>query len=293
MDSNRLLYFKAIAESESITKAAAKLFISQPALSKSLTSLEDELGCTLFNRVGRKLYLNSNGKRLLEYATRMHDLFGQIEQDFNKQSSRTLSICAVGNFFPFLLKEYFKEGIRPITLKVVPDALIPEIMFSGEADVAVADDRYLKEDPKTSLRRITFLSEQLLLAVPKNHHLADRKSIKITDLEHENIVRSTTSDETSNWLEKILELNKVKMNWSVALDSETWRYYSSTSDENMPPCFESSNIFLTSLDLQRRNKWSFIKVEGIYTNRMIFIWFFEENQEFLSEFLQSVFKVFR
>ena len=288
MDSNRLMYFKAIAESESITKAASKLFISQPALSKSLTSLETELRCTLFNRVGRKLYLNSNGKRLLEYATKMHDLFGQIDQDFKKQSSRTLSICAVGNFFPFLLRDYFKEGIRPITLNIVPDAQVPEIMFSGEADIAVADDLYLKDDPNTGLRRITVLSEQLLLAVPKSHHLADKKSIKVTELENENIMRSTTSGETNNWLEKILEINKVKINWSMALDSETWRYYSRGRDENMPPSFESSSMFLTSMDLQRRDNWSFIKVEGAYTNRMIFIWFFEENREFLSEFLQSV-----
>ena len=52
MDSNRLLHFKAIAECENITKAADKLFISQPALSKSLSSIEAELGCMLFNRIG-------------------------------------------------------------------------------------------------------------------------------------------------------------------------------------------------------------------------------------------------
>jgi len=77
MDSNRLIHFKAIAESENITKAAAKLFISQPALSKSLSSLEAELGCTLFNRIGRKLYLNDSGKALLVYANRMDEILNR------------------------------------------------------------------------------------------------------------------------------------------------------------------------------------------------------------------------
>ena len=66
MDSTHLLYFKAIAESESLTKAAQSLHISQPALSKSLSALEKELGRPLFNRVGGRLYLNADGRLLLD-----------------------------------------------------------------------------------------------------------------------------------------------------------------------------------------------------------------------------------
>jgi DNA-binding transcriptional LysR family regulator len=289
MDSNRLMHFRAIAESENITKAAEKLFISQPALSKSLSCLEAELGCALFNRVGRRLYLNASGKKLLQYANKMDEILEQIEEDFRQQPNRTLSICGVGNFFSFLLKDYFKDGMKPIRLNVVPDLSIPEILFSGDADVAVADDFYLKDDAKIGLRCIPVLSEQLLLSVPKSHHLAGRKSVKITDLENENIMHSTTSNETNNWLDKVLELNRVKVNWSMAIDSETWRYYMLNVSRDMPPCFESSSSFLTSREMQRmRNCRSLLKVEGVYTNRMIFVWYFENNKEFLAEFLHCV-----
>lgn len=286
MDSNRLIHFKAIAESENITKASEKLFISQPALSKSLSILENELGCTLFNRVGRRLYLNSNGKKLLQYAEKMEAIFDNIAEDFKPQSQRTLTICGIGSFFAFLLKDYFKDGMRPISLNVVTDTAIPEMLFNGYADVAVADDLYLKDDPKLGLRRIPILSEHLLLSVPRDHHLANRKSIKITELENENIMHSTTSDETYNWLDKILELNKVRINWSISLDSETWKYYSRNISSEVPPCFESSSSFLTSQEMERvRSNRTLLKVDGIYTNRMIFIWYFENNKEFLSEFL--------
>ena len=287
MDSNRLLHFKVIAECENITKAADKLFISQPALSKSLSSIESELGCMLFNRIGRRLYLNSSGKKLLQYATEVDEIFKQIAGDFKQHSTRTLSICGVGNFFSFLLRDYFKDGMRPIRLNVVPDVTIPETLFSGDADVAIADDLYLKNDAKIGLKRIPILSEQLLLSVPMSHRLANRRSIRITELENENIMHSTTLNETNNWLDKILELNKVQINWSMSLDSETWQYYLLNISNDLPPCFESSSSFLTSREMQSvREKRSLLKVEGAYTNRMIFIWYFEHNKEFLSEFLQ-------
>ena len=289
MDSNRLMHFKAIAESENISKAADSLFISQPALSKSLSLLEDELGCSLFNRVGRRLHLNDNGKTLLHYANGVDEIFKEITQHFKQKSSRTLSICGVGNFYPFLLKDYFKDGMRPIKLNITRDVLIPKILFSGEADVAVADDYYLKDDEKTGLRRIPVLFEQLLLSVPKTHPLAGRKAVKINELENETILRLTTSNEMNNWLDKIIELNKVRLNWSMTLDMDAWRYYMLHESEEMPPFFERSSSFLTARDmLKSRNNRSLLKVEGAYANRMIFIWYFENNKDFLDEFLQCV-----
>lgn len=288
MDSNRLNQFRVIAECENITKAAELLFISQPALSKSLANLESELKCQLFNRIGRRLYLNENGKKLLQYANQMDKLFAQIEEEFRPQpqTERILSICGVGNFFSFILKDYFKDGMKPIKLKVVSDTLIPTMLFSGDADVAVADDYYLREDPKLGLKRIPILEERLLLSVPKNHHLAKYKSIRITDLENESIMRSTTSNEINNWLDKILELNAVSLNWSISLDSETWRYYLHSVSHEMPPCFDTSSSYLVSKEFQyTRNNRALIKVEGVYTGRMIYIWYFENNKKYLDEFL--------
>ena len=292
MDSNRLKQFRVIAECENITKAAELLYISQPALSKSLSILESELNCQLFNRIGHKLYLNENGKKLLKYAYKIEELLAQIEEEFKPQE-RILSICGVGKFFSFILKDYYKDGVKPIKLNVVPDSSIPTMLFSGDADIAVADDYYLKEDPKIGLKRIPILEEQLLLSVPKDHHLAKYKSIKISDLQNESIMRSTAFNESNSWLEKVLELNNVKLNWFMSLDSETWRYYLHNVSHEMPPCFDTSSSYLASREFQyTRNNRALIKVEGTYTGRMIYIWYFEHNQEFLDEFLNCVKKLY-
>ena len=62
MELNQIKYFQTIAEEGSFTKAAQKLYLSQPALSKSMARLESELGVELFKRQGMRLELNSVGR---------------------------------------------------------------------------------------------------------------------------------------------------------------------------------------------------------------------------------------
>ena len=88
-----MLYFKEIAESESLTQAARALHISQPALSKSLANLEKELGRSLFNRVGGRLYLNSDGKALLEYANQISAIMEQIQARFAQKEDTDTSLA--------------------------------------------------------------------------------------------------------------------------------------------------------------------------------------------------------
>ena len=61
MELLQLRYFCTVAHYQSVTRAAAELMISQPALSKSLRNLETELGVKLFDRTGRGIQLNSTG----------------------------------------------------------------------------------------------------------------------------------------------------------------------------------------------------------------------------------------
>ena len=88
MKRMQLEYFVRIVEEKSFTKAAEKLFISQPALSKSIRALEAELGVTLFKRDPRELSLTSEGENVYCYAvdilnywqSRTAELFSLLEQ---------------------------------------------------------------------------------------------------------------------------------------------------------------------------------------------------------------------
>ena len=68
MELNQLHYFVTVAKAGSITKAAEQLFITQPALSRCILRLEDELGTALFDRKGGRISLNAHGQTLLRHV---------------------------------------------------------------------------------------------------------------------------------------------------------------------------------------------------------------------------------
>ena len=70
LEWHQLQYFKAVAELQHMTKAAQVLSLSQPALSRSIAKLEEELGVPLFERKGKTLRLNRYGKLFLKSVDR-------------------------------------------------------------------------------------------------------------------------------------------------------------------------------------------------------------------------------
>ena len=68
MNTHKLKTFCTVVEYDSFSKASEKLFCSQPAISKQIRSLEKELGYSLFDREGKKISLNANGKIVYKYS---------------------------------------------------------------------------------------------------------------------------------------------------------------------------------------------------------------------------------
>jgi DNA-binding transcriptional LysR family regulator len=66
LEWQQLEYFRAVAKTEHFRKASEQLSISQPALSRSITKLEEELGISLFDRTGRSVKLNQFGRLFLK-----------------------------------------------------------------------------------------------------------------------------------------------------------------------------------------------------------------------------------
>lgn len=79
LNYHHLMYFKTIAQEGSIAKASEKLLVGQPALSAQLKTLEDQLGCILFERRNRGLYLTDAGRITLKYANQIFGLGSELQ----------------------------------------------------------------------------------------------------------------------------------------------------------------------------------------------------------------------
>ena len=86
MDIVQLKYFKAVAQTEHLTNAAKQLNVAQPALSVSISRLENEIGVPLFDRQGRRISLNKYGKMYLESVDQALTI---LERAQNEVSTRT------------------------------------------------------------------------------------------------------------------------------------------------------------------------------------------------------------
>ena len=111
MELFQLEQFLSAARLQNLTRAAKELSLTQPALSKNIKALEEELGCPLFSRDGKGLRLNENGKILEKHALRVFSVLKDARAELdaiNLRASSTISICvhAASNLIPSMLVKY-------------------------------------------------------------------------------------------------------------------------------------------------------------------------------------------
>ena len=168
MNFQQLTYFKKVAELEHMSLAAEQLYISQPALSKSIHLLEKEIGYSLFTREGTGIRLNENGKILYRYACRIladySNVMTEIADHNNGSRKVTLSMAAATSFLPDIILDA-KKRFPDITLSIQQEDYL---------DRRQRCDLYLhsRTAPLQSENAITLLSEVCLLGVSPDNPLS-------------------------------------------------------------------------------------------------------------------------
>ena len=170
MDVRQLRYFVTVAEFGHFGRAAARLHIAQPAVSKQIAILERELGLTLFDRSRRQARLSADGEAFLPHARRALRAVDRAATAATELAAGTAGTLRLGSS-PGLgrrLEDILTElrsrrpavTVHPITTRSVPDKL--QAMLTGELDAAFVTA--LPNDPRLSVHQLW--NEPLLLAVP-------------------------------------------------------------------------------------------------------------------------------
>lgn len=138
MTLRHLRIFVSVCETGSMTGAAARLFIAQPSISLAVSEMEEYYGVKLFDRISRKLYLTENGRRTLQYARHITDLFDEMEQGIKDQdASGQLRVGTSITIGAYLLPQYINE-LKKIYPLVRVEALIGN---SGSIEQQILDNQ--------------------------------------------------------------------------------------------------------------------------------------------------------
>ena len=117
MELNQLKCFLEVARLEHITQAADQLHITQPALSKVIARLEDDLGVKLFDREGKNIRLNEYGRVAQNYAQRIMYTIGDMEAELAEMSAGQAGNLRIGSSFPAQEPNWILECIRTFALQ--------------------------------------------------------------------------------------------------------------------------------------------------------------------------------
>jgi DNA-binding transcriptional LysR family regulator len=191
LETRELLYFVAVAEELHFGRAAVRLSIAQPALSKAIQRVEARLGVQLLVRSSRHVSLTPAGDALLHHGRHALNAVSAAAESARRAGDARAQLRLVlkpggdANLLSRILAEYGGK----------PDARRVDILFSGVTDRVdyLRDGRadvgllYVPFDDLAGLASETLLVEGRVAILPGDHRLASRTELRLADLEHETL----------------------------------------------------------------------------------------------------------
>lgn len=192
MEWQRLEYFRTLAKIQHMTHAAEMLSISQPALSRSIAGLEEEIGVPLFDRQGRSIVLNRYGhmfllrverilKEMNEGLEEIKQLTAPEEGEVSLGFLHTLGTSSVPNII-----RAFHEQFPKITFQFTQNHTHTQLkqLLTGELDLCLLASMV----EESSIEWTELWRDELYVIVQTNHPLANRKSITLKEIADESFI---------------------------------------------------------------------------------------------------------
>ncbi len=281
MNSEQLMQFKVIAECGSVTKASEIFFITQPSLSHTIKKLEEELDCNLFDRVGNKIELNANGKKLLSYCNRCNALFKELYKDFAQQESdgtiRVKTYSSIQAMFLEYAKLNHETGLKISNIHDYDD--MRDLL--NKNDVVIYDESFAQYVSPEGLKSQFFFEDELLLSVTPEDEFASRKFVTLEEIAKRGLscVRSVRGGSLDRWIGDIARKSELEFKFVNEVTQSYWK----TLHNSPYPFFSRSMVCLyedTVLNARR-----YIPIDSPLVKKKIYIWYRKKNEKKLEEFL--------
>ncbi len=228
MNINFELYriFYVVASVGNITKASEILMISQPAVTKQIKNLEEELGGELFIRTKRGVILTENGQEIYKYVKQAINSFTNAEMQFSNLKKLEKGTIRIGisttlmRIFLLPYLEIFHKEYPNIAIQVFtdPSKTMRSMLKEGEIDLLIAKEE-LKEDEDLEITRLGKIS-MAFIASDEYKELKD-KTIDLNDLEKYPILLQKYPSTTRNIFDKFCQDNNIKITTKIEIASSS------------------------------------------------------------------------
>jgi len=218
----QLRAFEAVARLRSFSRAAEELHITQPAVSKQIRLLNDEIGLPLLEQIGKKVFLTDAGEQLFATCADWLETWGRFEQSIAnlkglKQGRLKIATVTTAKYFmPRVLGPFCAEypGID-VAMEVVNRDRLLDRLSRNQDDLYVMgvppDDRGIESEP--------LIHNDLVVLAPVSHPLAGRKKIPFRDLGAHRFLSREQGSGTRMTVERIFKENGVPFDVRMELGS--------------------------------------------------------------------------
>lgn len=213
MTLRHIKIFVAVCEYQSVTEAAAHLYLAQPSVSLAIRELEEYYGVKLFDRISRKLYLTSFGEEFLNYASHIVSLFEKMETEMkNWDSVGTLRVGSSITIGTYLMPHYaleFRKKYPKINLKVFIDnaSMIEKMILANEIDFALTEGRV----HSSHVVYEKFMDDELILLCAPNHPFSQKQKVSLSDLLDQDFILREKGSSTRELFDSILLSHQIEI----------------------------------------------------------------------------------
>jgi LysR family hydrogen peroxide-inducible transcriptional activator len=192
MTLTELRYIVAVARERHFGRAAEACFVSQPTLSVAIKKLEEELDVKLFERGASEVSVTPLGEAIVRQAQSVLEQAAAIKEIAKRGKDPLNGALRLGIIYtigPYLLPELVKNVIEmtpqmPLILQENFTVKLLDMLRTGELDCAIMAEPF----PDTGLAIAPLYDEPFLIAVPKNHPLAQRERVSADELKKETML---------------------------------------------------------------------------------------------------------
>ena len=182
----RLRVFYTVAQTLNFNKAAEKLFISQPAVTKHIRELEQHFGITLFNREHKRISLTREGEIVKQYAHNIFEQYQKLDFELNLLKNKTAGSLRIGAsttiaqyIIPPVLAAFHKRFPEvSLNLYNANSLDIEHLLLSGNIDLGIVEGTNMNTD----LRYLPFMKDEIVLVTSVKNKNLKKDTISIKDL---------------------------------------------------------------------------------------------------------------